>query len=433
MYLKAQWIQAAGALALLLAAPAAIAAEVTVDLVTKRERLAVSPGRYDTVITLNNSLPGPILRFREGDTVTVNLKNQLPEMTAIHWHGLLIPGHHDGAPGFNGFNGVQAGETYQYKFTLRQSGTYWYHSHASTQEQAGQYGALIIDPKDGPDVAVDREHVILLTDHTPENPERIARNLKADPGYYNWNKRTFTELLRDASKFGLGKTLADRAEWGRMRMDVTDIADVGNYTLLANGLPTVRKPFFEVKKGEKVRLRFINGSAMSFMDVRIPGLTMTVIAADGRMVEPVKVDEFRMGVYAVLRSAKEGSTQPSAITDPTAICGTFDGVPYTCKDTGSKVWIADFWWRVRYGNMFTEGEVYQIGGTTFGGVPFPSRNQKKDASINAGVARFAWLTPKWDAGPSPASWMDRRTIGLVPRRPSAMTSRSGSAFRSRAS
>ena len=313
MYLKAQWIQAAGALALLLAAPAAIAAEVTVDLVTKRERLEVSPGRYDTVITLNSSLPGPILRFREGDTVTVNLKNQLPEMTAIHWHGLLIPGHHDGAPGFNGFNGVQAGETYQYKFTLRQSGTYWYHSHASTQEQAGQYGALIIDPKDGPDVAVDREHVILLTDHTPENPERIARNLKADPGYYNWNKRTFTELLRDASKFGLGKTLADRAEWGRMRMDVTDIADVGNYTLLANGLPTVRKPFFEVKKGEKVRLRFINGSAMSFMDVRIPGLTMTVIAADGRMVEPVKVDEFRMGVaetYDVLVEPTEDRAWP---------------------------------------------------------------------------------------------------------------------------
>ena len=313
MYLKAQWIQAAGALALLLAAPAAIAAEVTVDLVTKRERLEVSPGRYDTVITLNSSLPGPILRFREGDTVTVNLKNQLPEMTAIHWHGLLIPGHHDGAPGFNGFNGVQAGETYQYKFTLRQSGTYWYHSHASTQEQAGQYGALIIDPKDGPDVAVDREHVILLTDHTPENPERIARNLKADPGYYNWNKRTFTELLRDASKFGLGKTLADRAEWGRMRMDVTDIADVGNYTLLANGLPTVRKPFFEVKKGEKVRLRFINGSAMSFMDVRIPGLTITVIAADGRMVEPVKVDEFRMGVaetYDVLVEPTEDRAWP---------------------------------------------------------------------------------------------------------------------------
>ena len=313
MYLKAQCIPAACLVALSLAAPAAIAAEVTVDLVTKRERLEVSPGRYDTVITLNNSLPGPILRFREGDTVTVNLKNQLPEMTAIHWHGLLIPGHHDGAPGFNGFAGVKAGETYQYKFTLRQTGTYWYHSHASTQEQAGQYGALIIDPKDGPDVAVDREHVILLTDHTPENPERIARNLKADPGYYNWNKRTFPELLRDASKFGLGKTLADRAEWSRMRMDATDIADVSNYTLLANGLPTVRKPFFEVKKGEKVRLRFINGSAMSFMDVRIPGLTMTVIAADGRMVEPVKVDEFRMGVaetYDVLVEPTEDRAWP---------------------------------------------------------------------------------------------------------------------------
>ncbi len=291
----------------------AYAKAVTVDLVTKRERLEVNPGRRDTVVTLNGSVPGPVLRFREGDTVTVNLRNELPEMTAIHWHGLLIPGHHDGAPGFNGFQGVRSGETYTYQFTLRQSGTYWYHSHASTQEQAGQYGALIIDPKDGPEVAVDREHVILLTEHTPENPERILRNLKADAGYYNWNKRTTPELLRDAAKFGLGKTLADRAAWGRMRMDPTDIADVSNYTLLVNGQPTARKPWFEMKRGERVRLRFINGSAMSFMDVRIPGLTMTVIAADGRMVEPVKVDEFRIGVaetYDVLVEPKDDRAYP---------------------------------------------------------------------------------------------------------------------------
>jgi CopA family copper-resistance protein len=284
-------------LATALGMPTLVSAKaVTVDLVTKRERLEVNPGRRDSVVTLNGGVPGPVLRFREGDTVTVNLKNELPEMTAIHWHGLLIPGHHDGAPGFNGFMGVPAGETYTYQFTLRQSGTYWYHSHASTQEQAGQYGALIIDPKDGPEVKVDREHVVLLTEHTPEDPERIIRNLKVDSGYYNWNKRTTPELLRDAAKFGLGRTLADRVAWGRMRMDPTDIADVTNYTLLVNGKPTTRNPFFEMKPGEKVRLRFINGSAMSFMDVRVPGLTMTVIAADGRPVEPVKVDEFRMGV-----------------------------------------------------------------------------------------------------------------------------------------
>lgn len=302
------------ALAFALAASAsAMAADVTVDLVTKRERLEVNPGRRDTVVTLNGSVPGPTLRFREGDTVTVNLKNELREMTAIHWHGLLIPGHHDGAPGFNGFQGVRAGETYTYKFTLRQSGTYWYHSHASTQEQAGQYGALIIDPKDGPDIAVDREHVILLTEHTPEDPERIIRNLKADAGYYNWNKRTTPELLRDAGKFGLGRTLADRAAWGRMRMDPTDIADVSNYTLLVNGQPTSRKPWMEMKAGEKVRLRFINGSAMSFMDVRIPGLEMTVVAADGKAVEPVKVDEFRMGVaetYDVIVEPKDDKAYP---------------------------------------------------------------------------------------------------------------------------
>lgn len=292
---------------------AATAAEVTVDLLTKREQLEVVPGRRDTVVTLNGSVPGPLLRFREGDTVTVNLRNDLPEMTAIHWHGLLIPGHHDGAPGFNGFAGVKSGETYQYRFTLRQSGTYWYHSHASTQEQAGQYGALIIDPKDGPEVAVDREHVILLTEHSRQDPERIIRNLKGDSGYYNWNKRTFPDLLRDAGKFGLGRTLADRAAWGQMRMDATDIADVSGYTLLVNGKPTARAPFFEMKAGEKVRLRFINGSAMSFMDVRIPGLEMTVIASDGRPVEPVKVDEFRMAVaetYDVIVEPTEDRAYP---------------------------------------------------------------------------------------------------------------------------
>ncbi len=302
----------AGALAAGLS-DAVLAADTTVDLVTRREKLEVNPGRRDTVVTLNGGVPGPVLRFREGDTVTVNLKNQLPEMTAIHWHGLLVPGHHDGAPGFNGFPGIASGETYTYRFTLRQSGTYWYHSHASLQEQAGQYGALIIDPKDGPDIAVDREHVILLTEHTPEDPERIIRNLKADAGYYNWNKRTFPELLRDAGRFGLGKTLSDRAQWGRMRMDPTDIADVANYTLLVNGLPTARAPFFEMKAGERVRLRFINGSAMSFMDVRIPGLSMTVVAADGRAVEPVKVDEFRMAVaetYDVIVEPKDDKPYP---------------------------------------------------------------------------------------------------------------------------
>ena len=302
----------AGAFAVSAAEPV-VAADTTVDLVTRREKLEVNPGRRDTVVTLNGGVPGPVLRFREGDTVTVNLKNQLPEMTAIHWHGLLVPGHHDGAPGFNGFPGIAPGETYTYRFTLRQSGTYWYHSHASLQEQAGQYGALIIDPKDGPDIAVDREHVILLTEHTPENPERIIRNLKADAGYYNWNKRTFPELLRDAGRFGLGKTLSDRAQWGRMRMDPTDIADVSNYTLLVNGLPTARAPFFQMKAGEKVRLRFINGSAMSFMDVRIPGLSMKVVAADGRAVEPVTVDEFRMAVaetYDVIVEPKEDRAWP---------------------------------------------------------------------------------------------------------------------------
>ena len=287
----------------------------TYDLVLDRQKVEVEPGRKDMAITVNGGITAPVLRFTDGETATIRVTNHLKETTSIHWHGLLVPGSKDGAPGFNGFAGIKPGETYTYTFNLRQTGTYWYHAHSATQEQEGQYGAFIIDPKAGSDIAVkaDRDEVVLLSEHTRTAPERILRNLKGDSGYYNFSKRTTPELFRDVAKFGLKKTLADRAAWNKMRMDPTDIADVGNYTLLVNGQPSSRKPYLPFTPGEKVRLRIINGSAMSFMDVRIPGLTMTVVAADGRAVEPVTVDEFRIGVaetYDVIVEPKAGQAYP---------------------------------------------------------------------------------------------------------------------------
>ncbi len=268
----------------------------TYDLVVERAAMQVVPGRTDSVIAINGSVPGPTLRFREGEEAVVRVTNKLSATTSIHWHGLLVDGAYDGAPGFNGFAGIAPGETYTYRIRIRQSGTYWYHAHSGGQEQAGQYGALIIAPKGEDPIKSDVEHVILLSDHTREDPARVMKNLKSDSGYYNWNKRTLPELMRDAKKFGMQATMAERAAWGDMRMDATDIADVTGYALLMHGRPTAAGPTLAFQPGQRVRLRFINGSAMSFMDIRIPGMAMTIVAADGRPVQPVTVDEFRMGV-----------------------------------------------------------------------------------------------------------------------------------------
>ncbi|WP_310497708.1 multicopper oxidase domain-containing protein [Sandarakinorhabdus sp.] len=300
-------------LALVLTLAAVPAAARTYDILIERQRQEIMPGRRDLVVTMNGTVPGPTLRFVEGEQAEIRVTNKLAETASIHWHGLLLDGAQDGAPGFNGFAGIAPGTTHVYRIKLRQSGTYWYHAHSSGQEQSGQYAALIITPKDADPIVSDREHVVLLSELTREQPGRILKNLKADSGWYNWNKRTFPELMRDAAKFGMGKTLAERRAWGDMRMDATDIADVTGYDLLLAGQPTARRPWLAFKPGERVRLRFINGSAMSFMDVRIPGLAMTIVAADGRPVEPVTVDEFRMGVaetYDVIVEPREDRAYP---------------------------------------------------------------------------------------------------------------------------
>lgn len=284
---------------LIACAVAASAHAAPLKLVVDAHSLEVVPGKTSRVVTMNGSVPGPVLRLKESEIAEIEVENRLKGKTSIHWHGLLLDGSQDGSPGFNGFDGIPGATKFTYRFPVRQSGTYWYHAH-SLDEQAGQYAALIIDPVGADPIVSDREHVILISDHHETAPARILNNLKVEADYYNWNKRTLPEMMRDAGKFGLGKTLADRASWATMRMDPTDISDVSGYALLMNGQTSVRKPWLEARAGERVRLRLINGSAMSFVDVRIPdmpvGVTMEIVASDGRRVEPVRVDEFRMGV-----------------------------------------------------------------------------------------------------------------------------------------
>ncbi len=254
-------------------------------------------GRSRTALTINGSLPGPTLRWREGDTVTMRVANALAEETSIHWHGILLPANMDGVPGLS-FDGIHAGKSYTYRFPVRQSGTYWYHSHSAFQEQLGVYGPLVIEPRQPEPFAYDREHVLLLTDWTDENPARVFARLKKQSDYYNFRQRTVGDFFRDVGRNGLGATLSERRAWGEMRMSAGDLADVtgSTYTYLMNGQPPAANWTGLFTPGERVRLRVINGSAMSYFDLRIPGLKMTVVAADGLPVKPVEVDEFRIAV-----------------------------------------------------------------------------------------------------------------------------------------
>ena len=264
------------------------------DLAIGRSTVNIT-GRAARAITVNGSLPGPILRCREGETVTLRVRNTLDAMSAIHWHGILLPANMDGVPGLS-FHGIEPGGEYLYRFTVKQSGTYWYHSHSSLQEQAGVYGALIVDPREPEPFAYERDYVVLLSDWTDLDPHRLFARLKKRSDYDNLYKRTVGDFLRDAREHGLSATLADRKAWGAMRMSPTDLADVNGhtYTYLANGRRADDDWSGLFAPGERVRLRFINGAAMTFFDVRIPGLKLTVVAADGQNVHPVEVDEFRI-------------------------------------------------------------------------------------------------------------------------------------------
>jgi CopA family copper-resistance protein len=250
--------------------------------------------------TVNNGLPGPTLRWKEGEEVTLRVTNNLKEVSSIHWHGIILPSAMDGVPDMS-FEGIKPGETFEYRFKVQQYGTYWYHSHSNFQEQTGLYGAIIIEPKAPPPFAYDRELIVILSDWTDETPQHVYAKLKKMSDYYNFHERTVGDTWRDITTKGIAQTWKDRTMWNQMRMSQTDLSDVTGYTYtyLMNGVSPDQGWLALWTPGEKIRLRFINGAAMSIFDVRIPGLKMTVVAADGQYIQPVAVDEFRMGVAEV--------------------------------------------------------------------------------------------------------------------------------------
>lgn len=254
-------------------------------------------GNPRTAMTINGGIPGPLLRWREGDTVTLRVKNKLKDTTSIHWHGILLPANMDGVPGLS-FHGIEPDGMYVYQFKVRQNGTYWYHSHSGFQEQSGVYGPLVIDAKEPEPFQYDRDYVVMLTDWTDEDAVDLMSKLKKQSDYYNYHKRTVGDFIQDVSEKGWGSTVADRKMWAEMKMNPTDLADVSGatYTYLMNGQAPNMNWTGVFRPGEKLRLRFINGSSMTYFDVRIPGLKMTVVAADGQHVKPVSVDEFRIAV-----------------------------------------------------------------------------------------------------------------------------------------
>ncbi|WP_417452279.1 copper resistance system multicopper oxidase [Kiloniella sp.] len=260
-----------------------------------------------TGIGYNGSSPGPILRFTEGEDVTINVTNNLDEPTSIHWHGLILPANMDGVPGIS-FDGIAPGETFSYQFPVVQSGTYWYHSHSGFQEPDGAYGTIVIEPKKREPYRYDHDYVVQFTDKHPQSGSTIMRNLKLMDDYYNRSQRTLADFFSDVSRKGFSETVSERMSWGQMRMTPTDIEDVQGFTTLINGQDPEANWTGLFKPGERIRLRFINSSAMAYFDVRIPGLKMTVVSADGNNVQPVKVDEFRISVaetYDVIVQPKE--------------------------------------------------------------------------------------------------------------------------------
>lgn len=247
--------------------------------------------------TINGSIPSPILRWREGDTVTIRVTNHLPVSSSIHWHGIILPYQMDGVPGVS-FDGIAPGETFVYRFKVDQSGTYWYHSHSGFQEQTGMYGAIIVDPAEGKNrIRTDRDYVVQLSDWTDEDPMDVFAKLKKMSDYYNYNQPTAVDFFRDVADTSMAKALGKRRMWNKMRMSPTDLTDISafTYTFLMNGTTPAGNWTGLFKPGERIRLRFISSGTQSFFDVRIPGLKMKLVHVDGVDVEPVTIDEFRFG------------------------------------------------------------------------------------------------------------------------------------------
>lgn len=278
--------------------------------------------------TINGSIPAPTLKFKEGDVVTIKVINQLKEPTSIHWHGLLLPYQMDGVPGIS-FPGIPAGETFTYQFKVQQSGTYWYHSHTAMQEITGMYGSIIIEPKEKDPFEYERDHVVILSDWTDENPMSVFNKLKMQGDYYNYNQPTVFGTLDQISRSGIAATYASKKMWNEMRMSPSDLADLSSETLtyLMNGNTPNGNWTGLFRKGERIRLRFINGASNTFYDVRIPGVKLTVVQCDGLNLEPVIVDEFRFGpgeTYDVIvEPTEDANTIFAQAMDRTGFaCGT---------------------------------------------------------------------------------------------------------------
>lgn len=255
-------------------------------------RMMIIDGKPSHAIGINGTTPAPLIRLKQGQTVRLSVANDLDEETSIHWHGLLVPFQMDGVPGLS-FPGIAARSTFTYEFPVIQAGTYWYHSHSGLQEQMGHYGPIVIDPADVDPIAASREHVVVLSDHSPMHPHRIFQKLKQQGGYFNYQKQTLAGLVS-----GRDQPLKDRLMWGGMRMDPTDVSDVtgSTYTYLVNGHGPADNWTALFQPGERVRLRIVNASAMTNFNVRIPGLKLTIVQADGQNVRPLAVDEFQIAV-----------------------------------------------------------------------------------------------------------------------------------------
>ncbi len=271
--------------------------EGSIFYLTIEESLVNITGKIVPAKTINGIFPGPTLKWREGDTVTIHVTNKLSVSTSIHWHGIILPYHMDGVPGIS-FKGINPGETFTYNFKVEQHGTYWYHSHTNFQEQVGLHGAIIITPKEPEPFAYDRDYVVSLFDWSNETPSSIYQKLKINSDYYNFNRRTIGNFLEEVKNKGLVQAYESRKMWNEMRMSDRDLADVTGYeySFLMNGLTSNQNWTERFKHGEKIRLRFINESAMTIFDIQIPGLKLRIVAADGGLVLPVNVDEFRIGV-----------------------------------------------------------------------------------------------------------------------------------------
>ncbi len=302
------WIRNAAAKSKLSSVPVLSGTEFTLTIA---ETWVNFSGKSCKATTVNGSLPAPTLRWREGEMVTLHVTNQLDEESSIHWHGIILPFQMDGVPGIS-FEGIAPGKTFTYRFKVQQAGTYWYHAHSGMQEQTGLYGAIIIEALTPPAESADRDYIVMLSDWTDDPPMKVYTKLKKQSDYYNFNQPTVVDFFRDWANDGFMASLSKRQMWNQMRMNMTDLGDISayTYTYLLNGQNSNDYWIGLFKPGERVRLRFINASAQTFFDVRIPGLQLQVVAADGQAIEPVVVDEFRIGLaetYDVLVTPTEGA------------------------------------------------------------------------------------------------------------------------------